>query len=70
MIEGFLYPFRGVGPIDFEVTAPAPASMILFIEEKDTPRIPEAKMIGDFKCKPAKLISIDIFYKNIMIIVI
>ena len=39
IIEGFLYPFLGTGPMDFEVTAPPPASINLFIEEEDTPKI-------------------------------
>jgi len=51
MIEGFLYPLRGLGPIDFDTTAPAPASMTLFMEEKETPKMPEAKTIGDFNLR-------------------
>ena len=33
IIEGFLYPFLRIGPIDFVTTAPAPPSNIRFILE-------------------------------------
>jgi hypothetical protein len=39
------------------VTAPAPASMTLSIEPEDTPRIPDASIIGLFNSNPEILMS-------------